>query len=264
VRIGGGSNRTGRTRRGFFSRPGPAFGNNDRIIDKFLFITLQKLFPARAPIAFGPGARGLLVSSLLTLGLPACGAPQEPPRTPEAVADEAANPAGSFPSDARAGNCVAGTFFRARLLGAVNGEIDADAGRLRCEGGPRPEGQGARLYFALPDGGSNGVSIIVALPALEPGRDGLELPARLTVILEGEARFFSTQSLETCWADVTSEDLPLAAPNDVPAGASADDHRRYLLGGRLYCIAPLAEVGGMDSITIENAEFRSVLDWGPQ
>ncbi len=264
MRIGGGSNRVGGTHKGFFSRLRPAFGNNDRIIDQFLFITLQKLFPARASRALGPTARGPVASSLAALslaalGLPACGVPAEPPRASDTLVEEAANPALPFHSDARASHCVADTFFKARLLGVVKGRIDADAERLRCESGPRPDGEGARLYFALPDGDSGGVAVIVALPTLEPGRDGAELPARLTVILEGEARFFSTQSLETCWADITSGNLP-----DAPANEPPGNSRRYLLSGRLYCIAPLAEVGGMDSITIEDAEFRGALDWGPQ
>ena len=269
MRIGGGSNRADRTLQGFFSRPRHAFGNNDRIIDKSSFITLQKFFPApgsagTVSTARRPVAWCLLASGLVVLCLSACEAPAEPPQAADIAVDKAAEPAAPFNSDARTGKCVAGSFFKAELLGAVNGRIDADAGRLRCEGGPRPEGQGARLYFALPDNGSGGLGVIVALPALEPGRDGAELPARLTVILEGEARFFSTQSLETCWADITSSNPPHASANDLPADASADGGRRYLLRGRLYCIAPLAEVGGMDSVTIEDIEFRSVLDWGPE
>ena len=264
MRIGGGSNRADRTLPDLFSRPGPAFGNNDRIIDKFPFITLQKLRPAPGPTARRAIAWRLVASSLAALSLPACEAPAEPPHAADAAVDKAAEPAAPFHSDARAGNCVAGTYFRARLLGAVSGRVDADDGRLRCESGPRPEGQGARLYFALPDGGSGGLAVIVALPTLEPGRDGAELPARLTVILEGEARFFSTQSLETCWADITSSGPQQISADDLPHDTSANDGRRYLLHGQLYCIAPLAEVGGMDSLTMEDTEFRGVLDWGPE
>jgi len=238
VRNGSGSNRARTTLEGIFSRLRPAFGNNDRIIDQSSSITLQKL---------------LLVPGLIALALSACEPRAEPPSAAETPAGAAESHSAPFHSDARADKCVAGTFLKARVLGVVRGQLDADAAELRCDGGPRPDGQGARLYFALEDGDSSGFAIIVALPALQPGTDGSELAANVTVILEGEARFFSTQDRDICWADVTSEARP---------DGSANNRRSYLLGGRLYCIAPLAEVGGIDSIMIEDAQFRGLLDWG--
>ncbi|MEO1246598.1 MAG: hypothetical protein AAFX56_13045 [Pseudomonadota bacterium] len=187
--------------------------------------------------------KNLIPGLCLLLGIAGCESRQAPSAAVATPDDAARNT-----SDAPAGDCVANAFFKGRVSGAVQAELDVDRRRLSCEGGPRPDGEGARLYFAIADERSAGLAVIVALPELRRGQGGEELAANVTLILEGEARFFSTQNQQTCWADI--------AAGEHLGGA------RYVTQGRLYCIAPLAEVGGMDSVSVGETEFRGVIDWG--
>lgn len=127
--------------------------------------------------------------------------------------------------------------------------MDWPAEQLSCAGGPRPDGAGARLRFARELDNGEGLAIILALPTLEPGATGKELPANVTIILEGEARFFSSQNRDTCWADVERHAT-------LDAGST-------LVQGRLYCIDPLAEVNGDASVTLDDSVFSGQIDWSP-
>lgn len=127
--------------------------------------------------------------------------------------------------------------------------MDWPAERLSCAGGPRPDGAGARLRFARELDDGEGLVVILALPTLEPGGTGKELPANVTVIVEGEARFFSSQNRGTCWADVERH-VTL-------------DSGSTLAQGRVYCIDPLAEVNGSASVTLDDSLFSGRIDWSP-
>ncbi len=139
--------------------------------------------------------------------------------------------------------------MRGALHGALNAEIDWNADALHCEGMPRPDGRGARLRFAGA-AGDIAIAIIIAIPALERATTASELPARVTMIDEGNGRFFSTADADNCWTDVDGQ-----APID--AGSE-----RFVVDGRLYCIAPLPEVNGGAGVSITELVFRGLLDWG--
>ena len=137
-------------------------------------------------------------------------------------------------------------YLRTNLYGEIAGPVDWSAGDLDCEGMPRPAGHGARLRFAGQSGGLS-LAVIVALPDLERRMTARELASNVTVIEEGGGRFFSTSGLGSCWTDVleqqeTGEDVNFVA-------------------GRLYCIAPLAEVNGDSSVTVRELEFGGYVDW---
>jgi len=68
--------------------------------------------------------------------------------------------------------------------------------------------------------------------------------------VNGSGRFFSTADLETCWADIERNEV---------IGNSGD---RYVVGGMVYCVAPLAEVGKQGSITVQELDFASETTWG--
>ena len=144
--------------------------------------------------------------------------------------------------------CSRGGFLEASFVGALSASVDWGNGILSCEGMPRPEGRGARLRFAGPaDSDGEAVAVIIALPELERGATATELATNATVIVEGSGRFFSTSSTDICWTDVIRQE-PLSAD-------------RYAIAGSLYCIAPLVEVNGDESLTIAELSFSGLLDW---
>lgn len=147
--------------------------------------------------------------------------------------------------------CGPGGRLDAELFGALHGPIEWSGDALSCEGMPRPAERGARLRFSGNAGGIQ-LAFLISLPDLEPGRVAAELPTNVTLIEEGDGRFFSTSDLDSCWTD-----LDLNEPADEPA-------RRYRVAGTLYCIAPLPEVNGDASVMIEEAGFSGYVTWAPR
>jgi hypothetical protein len=116
---------------------------------------------------------------------------------------------------------------------------------------PRPDGEGARLRFAgTVSDGAQELAFIIAMPDFAPGKPARELTTNLTLIAEGSGRFFSTPGLDFCWTDVVTRESGDASPN------------RFVVDGRLYCIAPIPEVNGSSSVSLEEVNFSGQLDWG--
>ena len=141
----------------------------------------------------------------------------------------------------------------AEIYGGFRASIHWGAVDLQCEGMPRPDGEGARLRFSGLAGDAPGerqIAFIIGLPGLVRGETPSELPANVTVIEEGAGRFFSTRSAPTCWTDIeTHEKLPLA------------ESSVYRISGILYCVAPLADLGGKSSISFADLQFSGRLNW---
>ena len=134
------------------------------------------------------------------------------------------------------------------LYGSIAREISWSADELRCESMLRPEGKGVRLRFT----GSiaeDELSIILALPELQPEAMDPESPTVVTLTVEGSGRFFSTATLESCWSDILAQD-PIE-----------DSGSRYDISGTLYCVAPLGEINGNAAISIPEMAFRGIVDW---
>jgi hypothetical protein len=174
-----------------------------------------------------------------TLGLAGC---QEAGPSAQASTSPAALPA---PSGNTA--CADDAYLEGSILGAINADLAWTPDGLACDGGPRPDGEGIRLSFARSPDDGPGLTVIIALPTLEKRATGQDLHANVTIIVEGEARFFSTQNRDTCWAAVSA--------NDNAGG------ERYSIAGEVYCIGALAEVNGDASVTIDGLNFRSRVDW---
>ncbi len=144
--------------------------------------------------------------------------------------------------------------LKTTLYGALAGEVDWYPADMQCEGMPRPNGAGARLHFAGSVGDNDvQLAFIIALPDLERGIDGEGFTSNVTVIDEGNSRFFSTRNLESCWTDVKAQ----TALDD---GGNGGD--RFAIEGMLYCISPLPEMNGDASVSIPELRFVGQLDWG--
>ncbi len=180
-----------------------------------------------------PAYRGPIAALLLT-SVVACGDP--PPVAREIV-----------------GDCASEGGLKTELYGALETAIDWQPGQLQCQGMPRPNAAGARLRFAgtaTRGGESTQLAIIFGIPALERGKTGKELPTNVTVIDEGLGRFFSTQSTDSCWTDVDSQE-------------ESASESRYVISGIVYCVAPLAELNGNSSVLLSDVHFTGLLDWKP-
>jgi hypothetical protein len=167
-----------------------------------------------------------------------------------AESEAAAPPAGMsiVPAPAAAASCREDGYLQTRLFGALDGTLDWSGAAMECSGMPRPNGAGARLRFAGQTEERH-IAIIVALPGLMRDGTGTELSSNVTLIDETSGRFFSTTDLDNCLTDVTS------------AIATDDKGEQLDIGGILYCVAPLAQINGMGSISISELSFAGSLDW---
>jgi hypothetical protein len=146
--------------------------------------------------------------------------------------------------------CGDAGYLRGQLYGAIPVSLDWSSADLDCEGMPRPSGNGARLRFASVVAGADlQLAIIIAIPDLERGAAGYELASNVTVIEEGGGRFFNSSDLGNCLTDITiMEKLDVGAD-------------RYSIGGKLYCVSPLAEINGDSSVLIPELAFLGLVDW---
>lgn len=149
------------------------------------------------------------------------------------------------------GACGPDGRLKTELYGALDVALDWQADQLQCQGMPRPNAAGARLRFAgtfARGNESTQLAFIFGIPSLERGQTGKELPTNVTVIDEGQGRFFSTQSTDSCWSDIDGQ-------------TETTTESRYLVSGIVYCMAPLAELNGKSSVRLSEVRFKGLLDW---
>ena len=157
-------------------------------------------------------------------------------------------------------DCVPAGRLTVDAFGAINAEIDWREPNIRCEGMRRPRGEGARLRFAgelMLDDVTRTVAFILSIPDLEKGKTAAELPTRVTVIEEENARFFSTRETDICWSNVTHQE-PLTNRDGIIITG------RYSISGLTYCVAPVAELKGAASLTLSDMEFTGQLSWAKE
>ena len=152
------------------------------------------------------------------------------------------------PEVAAAPGCSSDAYLTTELYGSIEREIRWSAEDLQCESMLRPEGKGVRLRFTGAVAGSQ-LAIILALPELKRGIADAESPTVVTLTVEGSGRFFSTATAESCWSDISAQDMLDDSPD------------KYTISGTLFCVAPLGEINGDTAISIPELSFRGVVDW---
>ncbi len=138
--------------------------------------------------------------------------------------------------------------LRATLTGALNAELDWTDTALHCESMRRPDDRGVRLRFSGRVGGER-LTIIIAMPELDPGETGAEFDSVVTLTVEGSGRFFSTPNLGACWTDV-GENSPVAR-----------DGGSHVVAGSLTCVGPLGEFNGDAYVDVRGLTFSGIGDW---
>lgn len=168
---------------------------------------------------------------------------EAPPETPRQVAPPEPGPVES--------TCAGRGELSASLSGAIHVNLSWPDTALQCESMQRPDARGVRLRFSG-DVHDERLAIIVALPDLEAGATGAAFNAIVTITVEGSGRFFSTPSLGTCWATISSHEV-------LP-----DQSGRYNIVGDLSCVAPLGEFNGGAFVDVSNLHFSGIADWSTQ
>jgi hypothetical protein len=147
-------------------------------------------------------------------------------------------------------NCGHGGRLSTELYGAVEATLDWRANDLECTGMPRPEGQGIRLRFAGATGDDDlRIAVIIAIPEFDRNVVSDEFSSNVTLIEEGNGRFFSTSNLNNCLADIALVE------------ALDDSGDRFAVSGEMFCVSPLPEVNGDSSVSISEMLFSGLLDW---
>jgi len=162
-----------------------------------------------------------------------------PATKPSASAAAAESSKGCLPS----GN----GFFRARIRGAMNLDVDWQNAELECQGGSRPDGSGIRLSFAGPlrsDG--RRLRLVLGVSNTVEGTAGSALPTNLTVIFEGEKRLFSTRGDDKCTVDKLTQER---------VGELGGDSRSYRVVGSGFCIDPANDLKAEERIVVSSFDF---------
>jgi hypothetical protein len=145
-------------------------------------------------------------------------------------------------------------FLRVRVRGAQDLDIDWQDADLQCEGGPRPDQVGLRLTFAQrAPGGARRPRLVFGIAAMPGTLSSREVPANVTLILEGENLLYSTRGDDKCTIDELVQ-------TPIPTASAA---RTFRVAGRGFCAAPAASLDGRDVVLISRFDFVGrVVDGG--
>lgn len=158
-------------------------------------------------------------------------------------------PAASAPvmNDAPGGCLPTGDgFFRARLDGALQMQLDWADAQIKCEGMPRPDGNGIRLSFRREREGAGPLLIVLGIAGLSESTSGRALPANVTIIEENSNRVFGTLGDDKCTVDELRQEL---------LSPWTPEMRVYRVSGRGFCMEPALAVGGERTVLMSTFDF---------
>jgi hypothetical protein len=187
-------------------------------------------------IKFRPKVHPLTLCCASILSAAACQSEPAPPAA--AVTDEVAT----------VRHCGDQGYLSTSLFGSIERQLAWEAGEFDCDSMLRPDGEGMRIRFTG-DAANRVVAIILAIPDLERGQDGSELPTVVTLTVEDSGRFFSTADLDACFTDIQAQ------PD------AGESKALYDAIGTMYCIEPLGEINGDAAVSIPKLEFRTRIEW---
>ncbi len=172
--------------------------------------------------------------------------------SPELAGAAEAEPAPSAPA-----SCLPDGkgFFRARLQGAIDAELEWVNDGTECTGAMRPDG-GVRLVFSraiYADG--ERLVLLFGIAGLKEGQHGRALPVNVTVIRQGTGQFFGTQGDDKCMVDEIRQEPLTGIPHR---------NRSYRVIARGFCTEPARALGGGGSIMISRFDYAGRVDFSTE
>lgn len=180
-------------------------------------------------------------------------------RAPQPALEGAGDPTARIPVTSRppAVECLpsGNGFFRGRLDGALDMEIDWHNAGTRCEGMPRPDGNGIRLSFRRKTSAGQELLIVLGIAGLSESSSGHALPVNVTIIEEGSSHIYGTRGDDKCTIDELRQELltpwrPVA--------------RSYRVSGRGFCTEPASALSGKGSVLMSTFDFAGLVTFEDQ
>lgn len=144
-------------------------------------------------------------------------------------------------------------YFRARLSGILETELDWGNQGTQCTGAVRPTDQGIRMQFIGRSREGERLSIVIGIARLREGARAKNLPANITLIREGAGEFYGTQGDDKCVLERVSQKALVGIPYK---------HRVYRVVVRGFCIEPARAVRGHGSILMSRFDYAGRVDFG--
>ena len=143
-------------------------------------------------------------------------------------------------------------YFRARISGSIDAELDWANEGTACTGAIRPNG-GVRMRFSHPFGKpGQSLVFVFGIPSLKEGQPARNVPVNLTVIREGAGQFFGTAGDDKCLIDEVHQEAIAGIPLR---------NRSYRVVGRGFCMQPAPAVRGKGSVLMTRFDFSGRVDF---
>jgi hypothetical protein len=162
------------------------------------------------------------------------------------------------PTQAETMNCLTSGdgYFRARLAGALEADIDWPNSGTHCEGEPKAKPPGVRLSFRRAAGGSPDLLFVFGLTGVREGQPARAIPANLTIIVQGTSRLFGTLGDTRCTVDsLTQKRLPDKSEAQVNAAHA------YRVEARGFCTQPARAVRGEGDVLVSTFDFAGLVSY---
>ena len=137
-------------------------------------------------------------------------------------------------------------YFRARLAGAIEANIDWPNSGTQCEGESKNTPPGVRLSFQRVPSGAPDLLFVIGLSGVRESRPAREMRANLTIIVQGTDRFFSTLGDSRCTVDSLSQ-------------RHLGSAKVYRVEARGFCTQPAHAVRGDGAVLVSTFEFAGLV-----
>jgi hypothetical protein len=167
-----------------------------------------------------------------------------------AAMTHAGPPAAAPVSAAAATACLAtgDGYFRARVGGAIEANIDWPNSGTICQGESKDEPRGVRLSFQRAAGGAPNLLFVFGLTGVRQGQPARASGANLTIIVQGTDHIYGTLGDSRCTVDSLTQRRLAAAGS-------------YRVEARGFCTQPAHAVRGSGIVLVSTFEFAGLVNY---